>query len=297
MKFNSICQFTLIFLFILSFSKYSVAQENNSAPADTTKRLTHQEKKAERKALNKEALKGKHFEITSFVTYSNMNSGISITGPKGVLGASLSLETFLGFEKNVWIPSFLFNYAFTRRSSIYAEYYNIHRSVKYDVNKEFEFGDTIVPIDAGEIKIYFNTDIWSVGYRYSLINSTKADLSFFFNIYAIRVAMGIDLDKTNLVKNYAFTAPLPSFGYQFSYEMTKNLYFGASMSLFILQVNDFGGFINNTRISIDYKTTKWLNLGLGYNYFKLQIKTIETNFKTDIDYGYNGPTLFARFTF
>lgn len=297
MNYRGIIYFILIFLFIFNYAESTIAQDNIEAKADTTKNLSHKEKKAEKKQLNKEALKGQHFEITSFLTLAHMNSRISITGPNGVLGASISLEKFLGFKNNVAVPAFKLKYAFTRRSSIYAEYYNIYRSVKHDGNKEFEFGDIIVPEDIGTIKIYFNTDIWSVGYRYTLINAVKADLSFFFNIFFLRVGTGIDIDKENITKDYAFTAPLPSFGYNFSYEMAKNLYFGASMSFFILELGDFGGFINNTNLSVYYETTKWLKLGLGINYFNLQVNTSEARFKTDIEYSYFGPNIFTGFVF
>jgi hypothetical protein len=264
---------------------------------DTVATLTKAQKKAEKKALNKEALKGNHFEINAFVTWAAMNSGISITGPKGVLGANISLENFLGFEKYIAVPSYMFKYSFTRRSSIYAEFYNIRRSVNYDLNKEFEFGDVNVPADAGNIKLYFNTAIWSVGYRYSFINSKRANLDFFFNIYVLRIATGIDLDKENIIRNYSFTAPLPSLGYHFSYDMSKRFRFIASASFFFLELNDFGGFINNSRLSIDYKALNWLKAGLGFNYFNLQVNTSESTFKTDIEYSYYGPVVYAVFDF
>ena len=273
------------------------AQENLLSDTDSNMVMTHTEKKAERKKANKEALKGKHIEFTSFVTFANMISGISITGPYGVLGARISLENFLGFKKNVVVPTFKLNYAFTRRSSIYTEYYSIRRSVKHDGNKEFEFGDITVPANIGTIKIYFNTDIWSIGYRYSLIRAEKADLSFFFNIYILRVETGIDIDKENIIRDYAFTAPLPSFGYKFSYEMTKNLYFGASLSLFLLELGDFGGFINDSNLLLYYETTNWLKIGAGINYFVLQVNTSEAKFKTDFKYSYFGPSIFASFSF
>ena len=291
--FYSLC----VALLLVLLSPNGKAQDNTQTVADSSMEMSHSEKKAERKKLNKEALKGKHFEITTMLTFASMNSGISITSPKGVLGVNLSLEKFLGFKKNVSIPSFTFDYSFTRRSSIYAEYYRIHRSVTYDVNDEFEFGNITVPSNVGDIKIYFDTDIWSIGYRYSLINSVKSDLSFFFNIYVLGVATGIDIDKTNVVENYSFTAPLPSFGYHFSHELFKNCSFNASMSFFILELQDFGGFINNTRLSIDYRVAKWIDLGVGYNYFNLRVNTTQPDFKTEIGYGYNGPSVLAQFNF
>ena len=287
-----ICLFLALFISGASIFGQAAADTKNISKSDAKAA-----KKAERKALNKAALKGKHFQITPIITWANLGSEISLTGPNGILGADISLENFLGFKKNVATPSLVLYYSFTRRSSIYAEYYNIYRSVKKDVNKEFEFGDVIIPVDAGEIKLYFNTDIWSVGYRYSLINSKIADLSFFFNIYIMKVGMGIDVDKENIIRNYSFTMPLPSFGFQFSYELAPKFYFGVTMSYFVLNLNDFGGSINNTRITFDYELLKWMHLGLGYSYFELSINTLEPNFRADIKYGYSGPSIFAKFTF
>lgn len=287
--------YLIILLIILIVSPLlSVGQDKKN---DSLPLLSKAEQKAERKKLNSEALKGNHFQLITFVTWADMSSGISISGPNGVLGASLSLENFLGFDKYFAVPSFMFKYSFTRRSSVYAEYYNIHRKVKYDLQKEFEFGEISVPIDAGSIKLFFNTDIWSVGYRYSFINAKKANLSFFFNIYILRIATGIDIDKENIIKNYAFTAPLPSLGYHFSYEMSDKFTFVASASYFFLELDGFGGFINNSRLSVDYKALKWLKAGLGFNYFNLRVNTKESNFSTDIEYSYFGPVVYAGFEF
>ena len=113
----------------------------------------------------------------------------------------------------------------------------------------------------------------------------------------MKVGMGVDVDKNNIIRNYSFTMPLPSFGFQFSYELAPKFYFGVTMSYFVLNLNDFGGSINNTRITFDYELVKWLHVGLGYSYFELKVNTIEPDFRTDIKYGYSGPSLFAKFTF
>lgn len=292
----------LLFLPILFFFPLEkISAQNEIIKTDTSITLSKHEKKqakkAENKILNQEALKGRHFEITTFFTWAKMKSGMTLTGPNGVLGVNLSLEDFLGFKKNIIIPSFNFKYSFTRRSSVYAEYYNIYRSIKYDLHKDFEFGDILVPIDAGTIKIYFNTDIFSVGYMYSFINSKKASLSFFVNIYVLRVATGIDIDKQNISKKYSFTAPLPSLGYHFKYEIIKNIRFGASQSIFFIEVPGFTGFILNSRLSMDYTLFDWLALGVGFNYFNLEIETESNHFSGTIEYKFSGPSIYAQFIF
>ena len=172
---------SLVILFSISIS-YSIAQSEIN---DTTNTLTKAEKKVERKRLNKEALKGRRFIVNATFNYAKFNSEIRVTGPKGVLGATISFEDLLGFDENKFIPSFDAQYSFTRHSAIYAEYYAIFRDATFDITKEFEYGDVIVPEDGGILRAFFNTQIWSVGYMYSFINSEKASLSVFVNFFIL----------------------------------------------------------------------------------------------------------------
>lgn len=285
-----------IILFVFTLNSTTLFSQN-VVKNDSLPSMTKAEKKAEKKKLNKEALKGNHFEITAYITWARMNSGMTMTGPNGLIGARLSLEDLLGFDKYFAIPSFNIKYSFTRRSSIYVEYYNIYRSIKKDLQKDFEFGDITVPADVGTLKLYFNTDIFSIGYMYSFINNKKANLSFFANIFVLKVGTGIDIDKENVSEKYSFTAPLPSIGYYFNYEIAKNFQFVASQSFFFLELDGFGGFINNARLSIDYKVAKWARIGFGLNYYNLEVKASSNNYNLNIEYNFSGPQLYTQFTF
>ena len=47
----------------------------------------------------------------------------------------------------------------------------------------------------------------------------------------------------------------------------------------------------------DYKTTEWLALGVGVNYFNLQVNAESSNIEAVVDYTFAGPQVFAQFTF
>jgi hypothetical protein len=252
--------------------------------------------KEERKKLNKEALKGRRFKINTVLTYATLNSEIRITGPNGVLGATISFEDLLGFDKTKFIPSLDIQYSFTRHSGIYAEYYSIRRDSKFIIDEEFEFGDYTVPINT-EIRAFMNMEIWSVGYMYSFINDEKASLSAFINFFILRWSTGLDLDSRNISKRVRFTAPLPSFGYKFSYEIAPKLRFGATHSFFFLEIGGFKGNINNLKLSMDYEATSWLRAGVAYSVFLLDLSVNADKFTGDYNYGYQGPGVYAQFVF
>ncbi len=287
-----------ILLLLFTFSiNHSIAQSETTETGNSTKTQTKAEKKAEKKRLNKEVLKGRRFEINTVLNYAKFDSEMRITGPHGVLGATINFETLLGFDKNKFIPSFDAQYSFTRHSGIYVEYYAIFRDSKFDVIEGFDFGDVEIPEDAGELRAFFNTQIWSVGYMYSFINSEKANLSAFINFFILGFNSGIDIDSRNISERVNFTAPLPSFGYKFNYEIAPKLRFAVSHSFFFLEIGGFAGNINNLRLSLDYEVTSWMRAGLAYSSFILDLSVDAPKLTGDFYIGYRGPAVYMQFVF
>ena len=242
-------------------------------------------------------MKGRRFTINTQVIYARLESYFEVRGPQGVIGARLDFEDFLGFERNKYVPSFDFQYAFTRRSSAYAEYYSIFRNSNFDVLEGFDFGDITIPPNAGKASMFYNTQIWSLGYMYSFINSRTANLSFFFNLFILGVESGIDIEQQNITKRLFFTAPLPSFGYKFNYEIVPKVRFGGSHSFFFLDLENFTGGINNLKLNLDYRALKWLSAGLVYNVFHLDINSMANTLQGTVVYKYKGPGIMLQFIF
>jgi hypothetical protein len=145
--------------------------------------------------------------------------------------------------------------------------------------------------------MYVNTQIWSLGYKYSFINSEKANLSFFINLYIMGFGAGVTSQKDNINKRYSVTAPLPSLGYQFKYEIFPKMRFGGYNSYFFLAIGENSGKINNFQLSMDYQFYKWFSLGASYSVFYLDITSESDNFEGNIHYEYKGPGVYANFKF
>ena len=266
-------------------------------PEKKAKKISKKDKKAEKKRLDKEYMEGRRWRITTSFIAATLDSYIQFEGPNEILGVKLSLEDFLGFKKNKVIPKFDFQYSFNRRSSLYSEFYNITRSSRKDIDEDFDWGDIEVPDEFGVVDLFLNTRIWSVGYMYSFINKPHAEISFFANIFILAVNTGLDVENRNIHERFNITAPLPSFGYRFSYEILPKVRFGATHSLFILQIGDYGGTINNVKLNLDYRALKWLSAGVSYSKFNLDINAQGKNFKGNIKYAYEGPGLYLQFQF
>jgi len=259
-------------------------------------KVSKKDKKAEKKRLDKEYMEGRRWRIASTFISASMDSYIQFQGPNGVLGGRLSLEGLLGFEKSKVIPKLDFQYSFNSHSSLYAEYYNIARRSSFDAEEDFDWGDIEVPEGSG-VDLFLNTQIWSFGYMYSFINKPDAELSFFANVFVLGLSTGMDIDNRDIHDRFRITAPLPSIGYRFSYEILPKVRFGGIHTFFFLQIGDYGGAINNVKLSLDYRALKWLSAGASYSKFVLNIESEARAFKGSIQYAYQGPGLFLMFLF
>ena len=259
-------------------------------------KASKKDKKAEKKRLDDEFMEGRRWRIASTFISASFDSYIQFEGPNGVLGAKLSLEDELGFEKSKIIPKFDFQYSFNRHSSLYAEYYNIARKSSFDVEEEFDWGDIVVPEGAG-VDLFLDTQIWSFGYMYSFINKPEAELSFFVNMFVLGVSTGLDIENRDIHDRFRITAPLPSIGYRFSYEILPKVRFGGTHTFFFLEIGDYGGAINNVKLNLDYRAFKWLSAGASYSKFNLDISSEARVFKGEIKYAYQGPGMYLMFLF
>lgn len=264
---------------------------------DKTKKTSKEDRKVEKKRLDVEYMEGRRWRISSSIISASLESYIQFEGPNGALGAKLSLEDFLGFQENKVIPKIDFQYSFNSHSSLYAEYYNIARNSSHDIAGDFDWGDIVVPDDVGVVDLFFNTQIWSMGYMYSFVNKPHAELSFFANIFVLRARTGLDVNSIDVHHRFGVTAPLPSFGYRFSYEFLPKVRFGGTHSLFFLQIGNYGGKINNFKLNLDYRAFKWFSAGVSYSRFDLEINAEEKVFIGNIKYAYQGPGLYLQFLF
>ena len=299
MKVRSRFYLTLVKIVIVIYANISYSQTDSLQGGviiqeDT---LSKKEIKAEKKLKEKEYLKGRRWRISTSFIFAQLNSSIAIEGPEGILGASLSLEDFLGFKKHNFIPKFDMQYSFTKHSSLYVEYYNIARKTTLDVDEGFDWGDIEIPENAGLVDLFLDTQIWSVGYMYSFINKPNAEISFFVNIYVLGLYTGLDIENQDIHSRFRLTAPFPSFGYRFNYEILPKVRFGGIHSYFYLRIGEYSGSINNYKLSLDYRVVDWLGIGFSYSRFDLNIASEARTFKGVVNYDYEGPGLYLQFVF
>jgi hypothetical protein len=100
-----------------------------------------------------------------------------------------------------------------------------------------------------------------------------------------------------LDENFRVTAPLPNFGVQAYYKLHDRFGFSGLFSIFFLSVNNFSGSIHTLGGQLDFYLNRWIELGLGYYLFDINLEVSNTRFTGLFDYLYQGPYLGLSFRF
>jgi len=292
---------SLLLFFTISIqanNSFQVQESNN----DTTTKLDHKERKAERKKEKADGikmLKENHarFLIKYDLIFANLKTRVTVNGPKGILNLSLSLEDNLGLPSQSSFSSLAFVYRITKRSGLYLNYYGINRSEDVVAQDDLYFlGDTI-PAGSG-INSYFNTQIVSVGYMVSALINPDAYLGFYANLYVISLKTGFSSKSGSKGENLILTMPLPNFGFVGSFRLTKHVMFYGSMGLFSLNTKDYGGLISNFNVSLGYIPVRWLSINLSYTEFNIRVyNNLGKEIDAVVEYNFRGPAIGLAFKF
>jgi hypothetical protein len=265
------------------------------APMDSTR--DNQNKKKERK---EERLKLRHshsrFGLKFGYVYAFLDTEVSFEFPFGNLSSTLGLEKNLGLPSNSFFFTGSFIYRITPRSGIYAQYYGINRSENSQTDRQFVFKHDTIPAGT-DIKIYFNTQVVSAGYLFSVLRDPNAYLGFYFNVYFMILETGVKSDQGSINANVEFVAPLPNFGIVASFKLIKWLYLDGGVGFFSLHTSTFGGSIYNFNLSLMARPVHWLGINLSYQEFDVRVEFPYDDINTIVDYNFRGPAIGLSFFF
>jgi hypothetical protein len=241
-------------------------------------------------------IKRDRFQLQLNGIYSILETNLRFESATGILGVKINFEKNLGMDKYRIMPMLNARFNLKGRHNIFGMYYGLPRDAYYVTKRDIEFGDRF--IEAGtEIFSYFNTNVYSLGYMYDVVSDARSRLGLFVNFYVLTVATGVSSDAESINESFRVTAPLPNFGAQAYYKINRWLGVSGMFSVFFLAIDDYAGSIHTLGGQMDFYLTRWLEAGLGYYLFDLNLEVSKTQFTGMFDYLYQGPYLGLGFRF
>ena len=215
----------------------------------------------------------------------------------GMLGTLIDFESTLGMDDHDRLPLLLGYYRLAKKHRITFEYFRLDRRGTSANQGAIRFGDVVfpgfLPLDS-----YFNVDVFSLGYSYSIIHDAKKELAIGIGVQFQDIEAGIagSVGPGLLSSDTDVLAPLPTFSGSFDYAISDKWVFTSLVGVFGIELDlgdesELAGEILQINAGVVYKAFENVGFALHYNYFRVDVDVNDPDWVGLLKYEYRGPVL------
>ncbi len=215
-------------------------------------------------------------------------------------GTELSLENEMGLSDREALPSVLLGARLYDNWRVEFEYYQLDRNGASAAGRDIHWGDLTFPVSAA-ISTKFDTTIYRLSGGYSFYKKPEAEVGVTLGLHITDFAIALSGNATTPNRAASFNSeqrdqlvPLPTIGLYGHYSFAKDWTLGGRVDYFSLDYDKYNGSLTNWVASVDWRFTKNFGVGLGYRYVDYKVSVSKDNFHGEVDYRFDGPTLFLE---
>jgi hypothetical protein len=233
-----------------------------------------------------------------FVPVNNTKIQVSANGAP--TGTDIDFQKDLGFGASIATFMTNFQWRISRRSRVNVGFFNMNRSSTHTLQKDITFDSNTYHTNVS-VNAYFNTAIYQFSYGYAIIEKPNYEVGISIGAHTVGAKAGIAVNGQNVgvseSNNFGFTAPLPDLGVWGGYAFSDRFAVNLDFSYLSLTVDKISGRIIAYNMVFSYKLIRQLDLSLAYTGLNFNVQTTKKDVSGDFQWGYNGPTLGASFSF
>jgi hypothetical protein len=189
------------------------------------------------------------------------------------------------------------HWRFARRHRLLLGYWSLNRGATTTLAGEIEWDGEVFPVNA-RVATIWDTRIFSIGYRYSLVNRERFNLGLGVGFFSTRVRTGISLgtDVSEDAIDESHNAPLPMGAIDFEWWPARRVKVGARAQYLAISIKetvdgdwgDFQGYV-------EWLPFERFGFGAGYNYTKIDVAALVAEKTKELEYKYefHGPSVYA----
>jgi hypothetical protein len=246
---------------------------------------------------------GDPFAISLEAFFPKIDTNVRLDASDGSLGTIIDFEQNLGMSDTETLPAMGFTWRFAKKHRLVFDYFDLSRSGSAISTSEIRFGDKVFQIDL-PISSYFDSQVFSVAYSYSLIFDEKKELALTAGLSIQDIQFGLmGTGNLGIIEEVSgLTAPIPAFGLSGGYAFTEKWVGRAALGLFAFDLavsdeKDVSGEILSAMIAIYHNTFEHVNIGMKYSFFDVRVDFENTRLINSIKYEYHGPMLSFEYVF
>ena len=240
---------------------------------------------------------GSQFVFGAGLFGPRLDTKVRLDSSTGLTGTEIDFESTLGMDDKDRLPLVLGFYRVAKKHRINFQYFRLDRHGNSVSDVPIRFGDVIFPANL-PLSSFFNVDVYSLSYSYSLIHDEKKELAFNVGLQFQDIEMGIsgNLGPGLIAEETDVVAPLPTFGVTFDYAISDKWIFTSLVGVFALEIDlgddtTFSGEILQINTGVAYKAFKNVAFALQYNYFRVDVDVDDPDWMGSLKYEYRGPVL------
>jgi hypothetical protein len=227
----------------------------------------------------------------------------------------IRVEDALGVGENKLTAWGGLRWQVAKRHSVEFEYFSLNRNggVSDTFDPPIRIADVV--IEAGSIDTSYETSIGRVTYGYSVVSRQRSRLKLKAGLHVASLSATLGYSGAicspattptqppgcptgrNGVAGEDVTAPLPHFGFSYTFLLTPKIAVGAQAIGFALQVDDIDGSILEMGADIVWQPWRHVGLGAGVRYFDAKVESTGSFLNGTFDFDYLGPAAFLQGTF
>ncbi len=211
-------------------------------------------------------------------------------------GTEIDLEDDFDVDDRLFAGRIDAEWRIAKRHALDFSVYDLQRKGTRVIDRDIQIGNVVFPVNT-EVTNEFENLIVKLAYRYSIIHRTRWHAGASLGLHTM--AWKTEWKTTagaGQQEDFDFTAPLPVVGLFGSYALTPKLYLNAASEFFGLEYEEFDGFLNNTRLSLEHRTFEHVGFGIGLDYFLIDatLDSESGSLDAEAEYDYVGLMAFMR---
>jgi hypothetical protein len=196
------------------------------------------------------------------------------------------------------------HWRFTDRQKVHMTMFGASHERTAVLEDAIAWGEETYPASA-RVETDFSFDIVEFAYEYAMLRRDNYELNGSVGLHYMTVTASLEADAESsgrtLTEDISETArldaPLPVIGVGGVWSLRHDFWIDASAQFFALSIDDYNGHLQNYRASLTWQPRSWLGIGVGFNYFAIDLDADKDNFDGTLVWSYRGPLVFYRASF
>lgn len=214
----------------------------------------------------------------------------------GIPGDEIDLEDLFGESENEAVAQIDATWRFNRFHRIEASYFELVRNGSVTLDEELRVADSSFPVGSDlQSRSHFKSI--RLGYAYSLMHDSQKEFGLMAGVHFSSFDSVISTTQSDTTEESRLDAPLPVIGAYGSINLGEKNTLDAKLQVFRTDYDHYEGSLNYFSVDLQRRLTEHISAGIGFNYYRLQLRSSQKDLNGYVEIQHHGPVLFFGYRF